>query len=381
MRALFVGSYPNPVEPYRSVFFRELICQFARMGVDCTVISPVSVTKYRLGIRRIPARAVEQLPGGGKIEVYYPRYVSYSAKQIGPVSTLFWTVRAQDAAAMRQLDRLDQKFDFVYGHFFLTGGLAAAKAGRKYGMPAYIAYGECSFETEVRRRFRDLTPADVEGVHGIISVSSKNSAELEARGFARGIPVLLSLNSVDKQVFHPRDKACCREKFGMPREDFILGYVGYFIERKGCDRVMEACRDLEGVKLAFAGKGPLKPEGPNVVFCGGLKHEDVADFLSAVDVFVLPTLHEGCCNAVIEAMSCGKPVISSDLPFNHDILHDGNSILVDPMDIAGIRSAVTELRDSPAKREALAARALEDAQALSIDRRAQNILNFIKETL
>jgi glycosyltransferase involved in cell wall biosynthesis len=320
------------------------------------------------------------LPSGKKITVYYPRHISYSAKKIGPVNTYHWTVREQLKAIEKQAEQLDGKFDFVYGHFFVDGGLAAAKIGRKYGIPAYVAYGECSYETEVSGRFRDLRPEELQGIHGIISVSSKNSKDIQSRACAKDIPVFLALNSVNKTVFYPKDKKKCREKFGMPQDDFILGFVGYFIERKGCNRVMQACAGLDGVKLAFAGKGPLKPEGENVVFCQGLKHEDVADFLSAVDVFVLPTLHEGCCNAVIEAMSCGKPVISSDLPFNHDVLHAGNAILVDPNSVPQIRDAVIALRDDEPRRKAMAEQALMDAQALSIDRRAQNILNFIKST-
>ena len=52
MRALFIGSYPNSLDPHRSVFFRELIYQFARLGLECTVISPLSVTKYRKGSKK-----------------------------------------------------------------------------------------------------------------------------------------------------------------------------------------------------------------------------------------------------------------------------------------------------------------------------------------
>jgi glycosyltransferase involved in cell wall biosynthesis len=381
MRALFIGSYPNPVEPYRSVFFRELICQMAEMGVECTVISTVSVTKYRQNIKMIPEFTEEVLPSGRKISVYYPRCVSFSAKKFGPLNTYPLTIGAHMDAVMRQMKKLGGQFDFVYGHFFLDGGLAAAKVGRTYGIPAYIAYGECSYETEVSGRYRDLRPEDLQGVHGIISVSSKNSRDIQARPCAKDIPVFIALNSVNKSVFYPKDKQKCREKFGLPQNDFILGFVGYFIERKGCNRVMAACEGLEGVKLAFAGKGPLEPKGENVVFCRGLRHEDVADFLGAVDVFVLPTLHEGCCNAVIEAMSCGKPVISSDLPFNHDVLHEGNSILVDPNSVPQIREAIIALRDDVSRRQVLADRALQDARALSIDHRAENILRFIQSTI
>jgi glycosyltransferase involved in cell wall biosynthesis len=143
---------------------------------------------------------------------------------------------------------------------------------------------------------------------------------------------------------------------------------------------MEACSELKAVQLAFAGKGDVPPAGENVVFCESLKHEAVADFLNAVDVFVLPTLHEGCCNAVIEAMSCGKAIVSSDLPFNHDVLNSDNAILVDPNDIEQIRNAVRTLRDDQQLRDRLAKQALLDAQELTINQRAKNILEFIKQT-
>lgn len=381
MRALFIGSYPNPVEPHRSVFFRELIYQMAKQGVECTVITPVSLSKYRASVKNIPVYSSEIISEGIYIDVFRPRTVSFSAKKIGGWNTIKMTLTAFDAAVMGQLKKINKQFDFVYGHFFLGGGLTAAKVGRKYGIPAYIAYGECSFETEVSNKYGDITSDEMQGVHGIISVSSANAEDLKKRGFAEGIPILLSLNSVNKDVFKIKDRYTCRENFGIPQNEFVVGFVGYFIDRKGPGRLQEACRGLAGVKLAFAGKGPQVPVGENVVFCQSLAHEDIADFLNAVDIFVLPTLHEGCCNAVVEAMSCGKAIVSSDLPFNHDVLNPENAILVDPNDIVQIRTAIRKLRDDIQLRNTLAKQALRDAQGLTIDKRARNILEFIEQTL
>ena len=380
MRALFIGSYPNPVEPHRSVFFRELIYQMAKQGVECTVITPVSLTKYKTATKNIPLHTYEKICADITVEVYRPRMISFSAKKIGSWNTIRLTLAAFDAAVMRQLGKIGKKFDFVYGHFFLSGGLTAAKVGEKYRIPAYIAYGECSFESEVSNHYGEIKPEEMRGVHGIIAVSSANLNDLKSRAFSEGIPTLLSLNAVDKQIFVPKDKAECRKKFALPEDAFIVGFVGYFIERKGHNRVLEACAELEGVRLAFAGKGEISPSGQNVVFCKSLEHEAIADFLNAVDVFVLPTLHEGCCNAVIEAMSCGKAIISSDLPFNHDVLNSDNAILVDPNEIGQIREAIRTLRDDPQLRNRLAEQALRDAQKLAIDQRAKNILEFIQQT-
>ena len=103
----------------------------------------------------------------------------------------------------------------------------------------------------------------------------------------------------------------------------------------------------------------------------------VLELLSACDVFVLPTLREGCCNAIIEAMACGLPIVSSDRAFNDDLLTDELSIRVDPMDVDAIRDAIIELRDNPTKREQMGVAALERAKLFDVNDRAKRILQFM----
>ena len=118
-----------------------------------------------------------------------------------------------------------------------------------------------------------------------------------------------------------------------------------------------------------------------MVFCQALRHEEIPVFLSACDIFVLPTLSEGCCNAVIEAMACGLPVVSSDLPFNDDILDDTNAIRIDPNDVSAIREAVRSLRDSGSLRRRLTEGALKTTAKLTLAARAAGIRSFIEKTL
>ena len=98
---------------------------------------------------------------------------------------------------------------------------------------------------------------------------------------------------------------------------------------------------------------------------------------NAADVFVLPTQAEGCCNAIIEAMACGLPIISSNLPFNWDVLNDTNSIMINPDNVQEIADSIRELKDNPARREKMKVAALETAATLTIGQRAQNIIQFI----
>ena len=249
LRILFVGSYPNVIEPYMSVFFKALIYEMADIGVECHVISPVSITKYRNRVFNIPEKTDEYTKKGSKITVYYPKIISYSAKKIGKWNTMYLTQKSAEKSVLKTVRKLGISFDCVYGHFFLGGGLTAACVARTFHIPAFIAYGECDFQTEVSSKYT-IHPKDMKGVHGIIAVSSKNQKDLATHDFAIGIPTLLSINSIDQNSFYVKDKQECRKMLGIPQNDFVVGFVGYFIERKGSSRLLEACGDLSGVSLA-----------------------------------------------------------------------------------------------------------------------------------
>ncbi|MCQ4672648.1 glycosyltransferase family 4 protein [Lactonifactor longoviformis] len=378
--ALFVGMYPNEVNKYRNVFFQNLIFAIADKGVKCTVISPVPVTKYRRKVKEIPQKTIHKTSKGNDVTVYYPRYISASSKQIGKFNTEVLSERFFECAAIKVAKNLKSSFDFVYGHFVLYGGLAAIKIGNMLNIPSFFAYGECDFKTEVGNTYGIPKAKEIAGLTGIISVSKKNTRELEKLGFVNNIPIITVPNSTDLSLFYKMNKVDCRKKLGIPNDKYVIGFVGGFIERKGDKRLLEAVSQIDDTYVAFAGRGEDKPSGERVVFCDAMEHEQVPILLNAVDVFALPTLAEGSCNAIVEAMACGLPIVSSNLPFNDDILEDKNSIRINPMSVDEIRDAVIRLKDSDI-RDKMGNNAWYTAQGLSIEGRAEKILKFIYEQM
>lgn len=384
-RLLFVGWYPNNVEKYKNVFFRNLIFAIADLGIDCTVISPVSYMRYKKRIVTIPLEEYQETPSGNKVKVYYPRIFSASSKQIGKYNTEKLTERLFENGAIRQAVKLKSKgiaFDAVYGHFFLYGGLAAIKIGRKLKCPSFVAFGECDYESQIQKTYGDLTIKDIDGLSGVISVSSKNARKLDELGIFKDIPVITAPNAVDKSLFKKMDKYECRIKLDLPIDKFIVGFVGGFIERKGDKRLLEAVNKLDEVYVAFAGvpgNDDVSPSGEKVLMCKPLAHEDIPVLLNAVDVFCLPTLSEGSCNAVAEALSCGVPVISSDLPFNDDVLNFDNSIRINPNSVEEIRDSILKLKNDESFRDSIANRGYSDSIILDINNRADKIYKFMNQ--
>ena len=139
----------------------------------------------------------------------------------------------------------------------------------------------------------------------------------------------------------------------------------------------EAAHNVSLVYSMFMGKGHLSPGCDNILYCGSVPNDELHIYLNAADVFVLPTKGEGCCNAIVEALACGLPVISSDLPFNDDILNESNSIRVDVNSVYQIENAIKKLRDDSELYNTLKKGAVLSAEKLSINVRAENILRFM----
>ena len=365
---IITPDYPDRYKVHYP-FVKQLVDEFARQGHNCSVIAPYSVTKNK---RFYPTVEMD-----GPVTVYRPNYLSFSNLRIG-------NVRPSDVfrrkAILRAAKMLPQKPDVVYCHFWECA-IEAYPYAKSQGIPLFVATGESSIAAfgktdEVTAEMRDY-------IKGVVCVSSKNKDESISLGLTTADKCLVSPNSVNSALFRKLDKAECRKKLGVSEEKFIISFVGAFINRKGSNRVAEAIRNIKGepVYSFFIGKGDQEPACDNILFKGRLPHEDIPIYLNASDVFVLPTLAEGCCNAIVEAMSCGLPIISSNLSFNWDVLDENNSIMVDPNDVDAIAKAIEQLRDDKELRSRMAASSLEKAKSLTIDQRARGIIDFMNSKI
>ena len=167
-----------------------------------------------------------------------------------------------------------------------------------------------------------------------------------------------------------------REKLGL-QKDLPMGvFVGSFSERKGVIRVNQAS-NMQSIPMIYIGEGELQPYGDFVAYSGGVQHDKIPEYLSAADFFVLPTKEEGCCNAIIEAICCGLPIISSNGKFNDDILEDGYSIRIDPNNITQISDAMRKLSVDQVACKKLSENALKQRTRFSLEKRAEAILEFM----
>lgn len=361
------------------MFLFNLVQQFIRLGIECTVIRPVSLTKRIIKGTALPPKVETTQTPFGDITVFSPRFISFGdATNL----TASMSYHSKERAVLRKFAQLDTSFDILYAHFF-TSGRTAKTVHDLYGIPVVSAHGESQFakqfsryrEAEVRQFFHACS--------GIITVSSHIQRYITEKFQIRKDHILVAPNGFNTDLFSPVDKAEAREKLGLAEHKSILVFVGSMIERKGPNRIVKAMNGMENVEAYFIGKkGNDMPEvSPAVHYLGEKPQREIVTYLSAADMFVLPTLAEGSCNAVIEALACGVPVISSDRDFNEDILDDSCAILVDPLSIEEIRDAIIKLHTDRRLREQKSAGALKRAEMLSLSLRAETIVQYMNTML
>ena len=380
MKICFITDrYPTKDYPVNT-FLDKLICEMTDQGAECTVVAPYRPLMDKINKRnyKTPFYRERTTARGGIIKIYNPTYLSATTRTIAGINMAKNGLKKFINCVDKVISKQKIEFDAIYGHFIMPSGFAAAEMGRKYGKPSFFAYGESSFGI-VGDSFTDVQVRErLESISGVIAVSSKNRDELLAHGIVDPDKIRVFPNAIDKGIFRLIDKVSVREKLGIGHEDFVVAFVGHFINRKGSKRVSDALEQFDDVKSIFIGAGAEEPTCDNIIYKGRLPHDQVAEYLNAADVFVLPTLAEGCCNAIVEAMACGLPVVSSDLPFNDDILDETNSIRIDPMDVKAIVCAINTLRENEQLRIKLSEGALQRAKSLTIESRANNILQFME---
>ena len=371
------NKYPNISEPNVLVFLQQLIWSIADLGYVCTVIAPMPVNIYPKYIKQ-PYHTVETTENGNKVDVYWPKYSGFGDEH----RVLGWSPARLTAdlftrAAIKTIKKENIVFDVVYAHFLEPAGVAAARIGEKYNKPSFVAFGEATFTTmncfgtnELRKEFESLS--------GVVAVATQNKEMLLSRNVVPEEKIGVFPNGYRPERFYPRDKLEARKHFGLPEDAFIVGFVGSFDNRKGINRLEAAIEKVDGAYMICAGKGDIIPKTEKCLWFKPVNNDELPWFYSAADVFVLPTLHEGCCNAIVEAIACGLPIISSNRRFNDDILNDSCSLRIDPESVHEIVEAIETVKNDVVLREQLSSGSLKKRDELTLNQRAVKICQFME---
>ena len=163
---------------------------------------------------------------------------------------------------------------------------------------------------------------------------------------------------IDAKRFSPGDRDAARRATGLPPGRTLIGIVATLRSWKGHLHLLEVFAQLRGEPvLVIVGEGPMRPNiearirelgvGDRVVLAGN--QTDVLPWLRSLDVFALPSYaNEGVPQALVQAMLCGLPCVTTNVGSIGEVARDGETaVVVRPNDAADLRRGLdTLLADS-----------------------------------
>ncbi|MBI5569079.1 MAG: glycosyltransferase family 4 protein [Desulfomonile tiedjei] len=224
----------------------------------------------------------------------------------------------------------------------LLGTRFVARCGYMWSLNAARERGEDSAAAMEARRveakaFRGADRVVVTAPAMRISVSERLP---EVADRIRVIP-----NYVDTDTFRPLGPAADRPS---------LVFVGRIAPEKNLEALLQAVEPL-GVALTLIGEGKLRPElhekfaalDGQVTWEGNIPNRQLPEYLNRAGMFVLPSFYEGHPKALLEAMSCGIPVIAANSPGIREVVEHRRTGLLCGTDPLSIRSSIEELMANP----------------------------------
>lgn len=83
---IIADAYPTKNNP-KNPFIEQLVIAFTKLGINCTVINPVSITQHLMHKNELPPIVSERNTDAGVIKIYSPRYMTFSSIKKGLINT------------------------------------------------------------------------------------------------------------------------------------------------------------------------------------------------------------------------------------------------------------------------------------------------------
>lgn len=148
----------------------------------------------------------------------------------------------------------------------------------------------------------------------------------------------------------------------------VIGSVGSFRDKKGVEYLLDACQTLGDLDftLLFVGDFVGKESdywqqelhacglGDRVLITGKISRAEALAYLPHMDIFAIPSIHDGCPNALLEAMLAARAIVGTHVDAIGEILEDGvNGFVINPFSSTELAAAIQRLSQQPDLRQQL----------------------------
>lgn len=370
--------FPNPAEPIKCVFTKTIVdAQSISNRYSFTVISPVpyfpnikqsSLKKYTK-FRDIPL--VEKTLS---YKIYHPKYLKLPHPYLKNLEWYPYFLQV-----LKTIKNENIKFELIHCHGIYPDGLVGIKIGKYFNKKVVLHVHESSMSLDTSRDL-NIYKKVFKYVDQLIPVSKFQMREIVKldKKLTKKCKIVYNGVKIDK-----RNASFNKQVMG-DNETISLIFVGHLIFRKGLDVLLKALKLLDNQKYKFnldvIGDGEKKLEYKalskkyklegKVNFIGKVDNVNLLKKMYFYDYFILPTRRESFGVVLIEAMSCGLPVISTKIePIPEIVASEELGILVEPNNPEALMKGIMRAINKKWDREEIR----KHAKKFSIKKTAENI--------
>jgi D-inositol-3-phosphate glycosyltransferase len=225
-------------------------------------------------------------------------------------------------------------YDLIHSHYWLSGRIGnwAQNLWNRPHVATFHTLGEIKNQTGVgapEPEFRLATEKEiVQTCHRILAPTKRERDSLIKLYGASAEKIGVVPCGVNLDLFYPESKTAARKKLGLNPTDVILLCVGRFDPLKGLETLLDAMaylRDHHRIRLVIVGGDGEDTPGyrllaqktrqleidEKVLFVGRIDQPELRPYYSAADVLVMPSHYESFGMVGLEALACGRPVVST----------------------------------------------------------------------
>ncbi|UOQ87053.1 glycosyltransferase [Gracilibacillus salinarum] len=264
-----------------------------------------------------------------------------------------------------------KKYNVVHAHYVFPSGLFAMFFKRIFGTKVVVTAhgGDIDRMAKKNKIISKITNYILNGADHIIAVGYQLKEEIIQTYSINERKVSIINMGVNRKVFEPRSKLDTKSNLNLDQEHFHILFVGNLIKAKGVQELIFAFQDLQKkdqkieLHLIGAEKEPafladLKKEIgarelTKINFYPPKSQKEIAQWMAAADVFVLPSHMEGFGLVALEAMSCHTPVVGSDVGGLSYLLRNNAGIPVQPANQESLFNALEKILTDKSFRQIL----------------------------
>jgi teichuronic acid biosynthesis glycosyltransferase TuaC len=278
-------------------------------------------------------------------------------------------------------------------HFGFPEGVGVFRVARRRKMAYFVTLRGLETDLFQVPAIRGQLLDALNSATGIIAVSESLKSTAVDNGICESKIQVIG-NGVDSSFFSRGNKAQSRAKLGVPDSARLIVSVGTIRRLKGFDLLLTAVQqyrndpDFSCVIIGKVMEQSFHDEitarisalgmASTVRLVGSQHPERVVNWLRAADMFVLPTRREGCCNAVLEALSTGVPVITTPAGDNTKFIVNGKNGFIVPHESSdAISEAIAKSWDHPWDPQAIS----ESIRSHTWEGTAEQVIDYFQKRL